>query len=321
MRIECRITGIDPQPPLLDYFRRVLDHAAKLVDLDKAMVDRVIVASHDRFGDAVRALKHGATHTDTEIGVAGGKTIARTSGSAVVSDIALQGSLFEVLAEVLGGPSIPNGWDVDQQQALYVICHELGHARDNALRPAATDKPDPRNGPFSLDATTAYYGEIVLSEYVACWLATPAITPALFDHEMGEAAKRMASYREQTDHHISKPEELTRRALGHFVCQAAWLFVTELAKLYGHATGQASRDAKVRGIERGLLGATPLGDALTALAESYPGWDTSAQAEQLGDVMQQYAGMFGVRFVKSAAFPDDFEATKLPHQGDRGELE
>jgi hypothetical protein len=75
MRVECEIDGVDPQPVLFTFFEKVLRHAAGRVSLDLGTIRRVIVTSPDRFGQAVNSIRAGATHTNTETAVAGGKTI------------------------------------------------------------------------------------------------------------------------------------------------------------------------------------------------------------------------------------------------------
>lgn len=307
MRIECRITGIDPQPPLFAFFQRVLEHAARRVSVDIAAIDRVIVASPDRFGESVSAIKPGATHTNTETDVAGGKTFPRRDGESVVSDIVLQGSLFGALGEVLADPPTSTQWGVDQQQGLYVICHELGHARDHFDRRDASEAPDPRNGPFSIKATADYYGGIVLTEYAASRIAASVMPPGLFDHETQEAGNRMLGNQGLVSHYLDNPEKLTRRALAHTICQGGWLLMSELARLYGHAAGDPARTEAVRSFENELLDASPLGDALAGFGETYPNWNVPTQIEQLTGIWQQYAATFGVRFVRRDPGPDDFE--------------
>jgi hypothetical protein len=191
MRVECDIEGLDPQPVLFEYFEGVLRHAAARMSLDLDTIGRVIVASPDRFGRAVDSIKPGATHTNNDIAVAGGKTLPRAEGHRVVSDIVLQVCLFESLVPVFGDPSAPGRWEVDQQQALYVISHELGHAQDHTLRNDASEIPDPRTRPFSIAETAAYYGSIVLTELAACRNSVSVMTDTLFNHDMQEAGSRM----------------------------------------------------------------------------------------------------------------------------------
>lgn len=307
MRFECDISGIDPQPHLLGFFQRVLDQAAERVALDKATVGRIIIASEDRFGPVVRSIKPGAGHTNTQTAVAGGKTIPRRDGDRVVSDIVLWCDPLGALVKVLGDPPTSSHWGVDQQRALYVVCHEFGHARDHADRRDSSETPDPRNGPFLIGPTAAYYGDMVLTEYAASRIAAPVMQIALFDDEMREARQRMLGYLDLVNQYLDDANALTRRALAHTVCQGAWVFMVELAKLYGHASGDQARTEVVRSFEGELLDAAPLGDALADFGRTYPDWNVPTQVERLTGIWQQYAGIFGVRFVRRDEGPDDFE--------------
>ena len=288
MQIECHITDIDPSPDLLTFFQNVLEHAAEKISLDRGTIGRVIIASYNLFGSAVSLIKPGATHTDNETGVAGGKTFPRVDGDVVVCDIVLQASLFNTLGEVLSIPPISHDWKADHEQALYVICHEFGHAMDHAIRTDVAEVPDPRSADFSITDTANYYGNIVLDEYAACKNAAVVMTETLFDYEMSEASGRVTDYQTQVSQYLGDPDQLTRRALAHFVCQGAWVIMVELAKLYGHTNCVSDRREAVCNIEDGLLGATPLTDILNRYESSYPNWDTPSQVMELAKTWHMY---------------------------------
>jgi hypothetical protein len=174
----------------------------------------------------------------------------------------LQCSLFGALAQVLSDPPMASHWDVDQQQAIYIICHEFGHAIDHTLRNDASDVADPRANPFSIKETADYYGNIVPTEYAACRNSASVMTDSLFNHELREAGLRMIECSRQVNHYLDNPDELTPRALAHLVCQGAWVYMAELTKLHGYAAGVTDRKAAVRQLETELLNCVPLGDFL-----------------------------------------------------------
>lgn len=308
MKIECRVTGLEhPNANLMTFFKKVLEHAARELALDKSMIGRVIIASHDRFGSAVSSIKPGETFTDNETAVAAGKTIPRLNAGKVVSDIILQSSLFEVLVDVLSDSPVSGDWRVDQQQALYVICHEFGHAQDHTLRADAFEVSDPRSAAFKIESTADYYGSMVLTEYAACRNAAAAMTAPLFGHEMQDAVGRIVHEKKEVNHYLDNPNLLTRRALAHTVCQGVWLIMVELTKLYGHAGGESGRVEKVNVLEHSLLRATRLADVLTRYGDAYPNWDTQSQIEELIDLWQEFSGIFRVRFIACDGLQDDFE--------------
>lgn len=307
MRVESNIEGIDPQPVLFEHFERVLRHAAGRLSLDLDTIDRVVVVSPDRFGAVVDSISPGATHTNTDMTVAGGKTFVRHLGDRVVSDIVLQCSLFGALAEVLGDPPMSIHWGVDQLQALYVVCHEFGHAQDYAIRNDATEFLDPRSRPFSIRETADYYGNILLTEYAACRNSVAVMTDPLFSHELQEAANRMMEHGKQVNHYLDNPDKLTPRSLAHFVCESAWFNMVELTKLYGNAIGNTERDSAVRLIETELLKGTPLGDTLGRIGTSYPKWDIRGIIPELTCTWHRYAEILNARFVCRDGGPDAME--------------
>ena len=223
-----------------------------------------------------------------------------------MSDIVLWCDPLGALANVLGDPPTSNDWGVDQQRGLYVVCHEFGHAQDHALRGDIADTPDPRTAAFSINDTANYYGDIVLTEYAACRHAASVIMAPLFNDEMQEAGGRMVQCQKQVNHYLDNPDELTRRALAHVVCQGAWVIMVELTKLYGHASGNEERAAEVRALENALLEENSLGDTLDGYGKAYPQWATPGQIKELTDLWQKYAGVFGIRFVTGVGGKDDF---------------
>lgn len=307
MRIECDIEGIDPQPVLFAFLERVLRHSAHRTSFDMALIDRVVIVSPDRFGAAVASIRPGATHTNTETMVAAGKTLSRRDGNRIVSDIVYQCSLFENLAGVLGDPPTSALWDIDQQQASYVICHEYGHALDHSLRNDVAAVPDPRARPFSIKEASDFFGDIVLTEYAACRNSASAMTDPLFHHEMRETGTRLSECMRQVNHFLDNPEELTPRALAHFVCQGAWFSMVEFAKFYGYATANAEHRAAIRELEAGVVNGTPLGDALDRIGASYPNWDIPNHIPALTAIWHTYASLSSVRFVAGDDGPDVME--------------
>jgi len=297
MRIECDIEGFDPQPILFSFFDSVMKDAAKRIALDPDAVDRVIIVSPDRFGKAVDSIRSGAIYTNTMTAVAAGKTIARRNAAGrIVSDIVLQRCLFESIAEALTLFQSPGDWDIHQQEALYVICHEFGHVSDYLSRNDDFEVPDPRSRPFSIKKTAHFYGNIVLTEYAACRNSSSVMTDSLFVHELNEAANRMSACSRHVNYFLDNPDGLTPRALAHTACQDAWFIMVELAKLYGHAMGNAERDASVSMIEVSLLKHEPLGAALTRIGNSYPNWNVPNLVAQLTTIWHRYSEISNVRF-------------------------
>jgi hypothetical protein len=261
------------------------------------LIDRVFIVSPDRFGAAVARICPGTIHTNTETMVSAGKTLPRRVDTRIVSDIVFQSSLFEDLAEVLSDPPASTQWDIDQQKASYIICHEFGHALDYYLRSDVASVPDPRARPFSIKETSEFYGQIVLTEYAACRNTALAMTNALFHNEMQEAEQRLRECTHQVNHYLLNPGELTPRALAQFACQGAWFPMVEFAKFYGYASAKPEYREAVLGLETIVANGAPLGDALDRIGSSYPNWNISNHINELTSIWHSYACLSNVRFV------------------------
>ena len=307
MLIEHDIREFVVQPHVIEVFERFVTAAASRINLDPQAVGRVIICGESRYGPTIATLKAGDGFTNNDLALGVGKTIPRAQGAAVVSDVVLRADLFGAFADVPPGTLDPATWSADVQQSFYVICHEFGHVQDHALRKDTFDPPDPRPGPFSISATADYYGGIVLTEFAACRNAAPVMTQSLFDYEMQTTVERLRGIQVQTNEFLDGSGGLTRRALAHTVCQAAWVFLVELAKLYGHGHCTPAIAAEVRDFEGDLLGAAPLTNSLAEFDATYPHRDIPSQIPVLIEVWQRYGqDVFGVEFVRHQGTVDDF---------------
>lgn len=309
MKIECDITDLVPQPNLLAFFTSVLDFVARRLSLESDAVDRVIIASPDRYGPAIARIKPGSGYTVTNVAVGVGKTIPRQCAGRVISDIILQTCIFESLVPVWSESPTPERWEPEQQLFVYVVGHEFGHARDHLLRSDVSEWPDPRSGDFSIQNSANYYASIVFTDFAACLNASSMMTQGLFNWEMNEAAKRIASYKHDAIRYLSAPGTYKRRVVAHVVCQCAWVTMLELAKLYGHAKGNAAFKTAVQHLERTLAGENCIGEVLDGYRQAYPNWNPEMQIQELISVWEKYASVFGVKFVLQEGGPDDFVST------------
>lgn len=299
MRVECDIAGIDPQPVLFGFFERVLRYAAERVSADLRAIGRVIVVSPDRFGRAVNSIRVGAIHTNTEVVTAVGKTIARREQDHIVSDIVLHFGVFEDLAAVLADP--PYGhlttWGIDQEEALYVICHEFGHVQDHKVRNDDSDVPDPRAQPFSIMATAEYYGSIVLTELAACRNSALAVTDRLFAYHIQQARERMIAHAAWLRQYLEPGAGHSPATRAHMACQGAWVWMTEVAKLYGSVFRHPDREVDIRAFEAEFLSDVPLVETLTSFSAVYPRWDVPGLITELIPTWRRYGELANVRFV------------------------
>ena len=310
MQIEHDITDFVPQPHLIELFRRFVTAAVERSGTNPKAVDRVVICSEDRYGPIIASISPGASYTNNETAVGVGKTLPRRVDGTVVSDIVLLASIFGTFGKVPDGEISPTEWPPEVQQIFYVLCHEFGHVRDYALRDELHDAIDPRSDPFSIPETAEYYGQIVLTEFAACRHASVVVTKALFDLQMANAAERLQAVKKRAQEYLKNQDDYnyTQRTLCHVACQAAWVFLAELAKLYGDGTRQGDLIEEVRVFERDLVEATPLTDVLDRYGAAYPVWHTPDQIEELKEVWHHYGReLLRVEFLRRGNGEDDIE--------------
>jgi hypothetical protein len=277
--------------------------------LESDAVERVIIASPDKYGQAIARIRPGSGYTENNIAVGVGKTIPRVSAGRVVSDIALQTCIFESLVPVWSEVPTPESWDPEQQLFIYVVGHEFGHARDHLLRSDAFEWDDPRPHDFSIQNAANYYASIVLTDFAACLNASSMMTQGLFKWELIEATKRIVSYKQDATKYLSARDTYNRRVVAHVVCQYAWVTMLELAKLYGHAKGNTAIRTAVQNPERSLVNENCVGNVLDGYGEAYPNWNSELQIQELISVWEKYVSLVGVKFVRHEGRPDDFVST------------
>jgi hypothetical protein len=283
MKLECRIPGIVPQEPLLAFLRDALEQAARISGAPLAALGTVIVAGDEEYGPAIRSLDPEQTHTETADRMGAGKTLSTPRVNGVVGcDVVLRAFLFEEIAAAMQSGTDIATWDSTAQQAFYVLCHEMGHVRDFATRRDCSKVSDPRGKPFTVTETNHYYGDIAVSEFVACSHAAPGVPDTLFADFLRQKREELSAMKDAAElaweQHTARPNFTV---LSHTVTQTVWVPLTSLAQLHGHAHRHDSRRQAVLAWEGELAGSADLGPRFIEQWGQYPDWDPRVLREAL----------------------------------------
>lgn len=223
---------------LIEGIRAAITACAEVVGVDLAQIARVIVADEPSYGPAIRDLTTGPidrTHTDTEFHKGVAKTVLLPGGTHglvfrdFVAHLAslrlaqLNGADIEGMALSESGPEL----------GLYIVCHELGHVRDDIVRSNRLPASASRNDRFSSEAIAQEYTPIILSEYAACRHSAALMTDSVFRDEIANFADDFASVgarlvAQVRDYQAGRVE---LNAFAGSVAHATWVLMVQATKL------------------------------------------------------------------------------------------
>ena len=185
MRIE--LIGTDLTEADANRLGGVIGLIEKQMGMPEDAVREVIFASDEKFGEVVLRFDPTGTYTNARGLVAAGKTFAhREPGKPTTTSVLLRHGCATHLLKALDSTAGKiDEWPTEQQMALYILAHELGHCLDHTRREASPDDGTYRNeqgqrvlGHSVADLCTYYYSMLV-SELSACVFSSPYYTEAL----------------------------------------------------------------------------------------------------------------------------------------------
>lgn len=247
MRIEFNVSGVVSTKSDCARLADIMFQVAEGLKLPAPVIEEVIVATPDTFGDVVGRFDPTKTYTNSRGLVAAGKVFRhRSSEKPVKCSIIL---LHDVVAGILH--ALDSGvrfeeWPGEAQRCLYVLFHEVGHCLDHQERP-----DDPEDGTFRLEtgqrmvrhdinSLCAYHLSILVPEFCAC---VPAGV-------MYPDSVRALDVQMNDDALASQLEELMRRTmaldrdLNSIRFEAAAIFWFALVQHAKHAGSRIGRRGK-----------------------------------------------------------------------------
>lgn len=122
------------------FITNLVTSAATLVGVDAGeAVGKLVIADEGSFGPAVHELQTSAgrapSYTDNDVHKAVAKTIALRDGGRTVNAIVVRDFVIGLIAEASQGGNDIAEWDDTGQLYFYALTHEVGHCKDNLLRP------------------------------------------------------------------------------------------------------------------------------------------------------------------------------------------
>jgi hypothetical protein len=205
-------------------------------------VDVIAFCNPDLIGETIYEWKDkaGVRRGYTEGGellVTAAKTVPhRCNDGRIQSSIVINALLLGSIVDVIQAETPFEEWNADQQQWLYVVAHELGHAHDNALRHHLSEDQIELNEERDTEAISRHYAGVLASEFLACFYSSPLVTAKVQDaminawHELAEQlieSVLRAKLNFGTDPFLFA---------GHHL----WIAMLEFAKLVGHRCANPS---------------------------------------------------------------------------------
>jgi hypothetical protein len=222
--------------------------ALSIVDVSEESLETVVVADEKEFGPTIHQLQKEAgsapDYTDNNTHKAVAKTIPRRQGDHITSSIVMRDM---VVAEVAPDAMRTNNvaeWGPDSQFYIYIFTHEVGHCKDNVLRPDHEEIPLQISGRFTIQQVARYYFPIVLSEFAACVHSAGAMSEAIHRRQISgwqrdvkdslvRIKKCVLEYRRDN----SKLQDL-----GYESAQSFWFIIVQYAKIIGSIIGNPGLD-------------------------------------------------------------------------------
>jgi len=212
----------------------VLRVVAKAIDVDPAIIDVVVVVGREHYGAAVREIDPTATFSDNPVFTGAGKALRnRKGGNLRTCAIVLWEAIVADAVAGCGRGPVVSAWNSEEQAALHIVAHEMGHCKDYSQRlPFELRQPAPGD-PFSIRGLADYYGSIVMDETAASAFSSPAQTQECFRDELAatesivkELLSRMRRRQREYD-----GSSLALATLGFETAGIFWLILVQYSKL------------------------------------------------------------------------------------------
>ena len=233
---------------ILPLIRTMLTSALSFVGACQDALEAVVITDDTEFGPTIHKLQTEAglttSYTNSDMHRAVAKTIANRQGDQISNSIVI---LDNIIAQVMTGAQTGEDirlWDKDSQLCFYVLTHEIGHCKDNILRPNQEDVPLHVKGEFRVRQIAQYYRSILMSEFAACAHSATAVTDCLLQEEIRtwrtDAKEILSNIRKGVLKYQLDNEKL--RDLAFLSAQGFWVILLQHAKIIGFVIGNAELD-------------------------------------------------------------------------------
>lgn len=220
---------------IIPHIQTIFDYCSQYVDFAQAPVEQMMFADPDLLGETIYEFQDQAGrsrgYTEGYLTV-GAATIPRTLEDGRVTNTIVfnVAPLWRMIEACDQGLPLAE-WDEFQQFWLYMLIHEFGHCRDNAVRKDLTDRRlDPEEWEDYKELHT-YYAGVLVHEFAACAHAGPSVSSALHRHMIENWHKLVDDV---VDPLLTRKLSYAIIGLMEDVANAFWVFMVEYAKLVGH---------------------------------------------------------------------------------------
>lgn len=304
---------------ILPIIGKMINAALSFVELSEESLETLAITDDTEFGPVIHKLQDEAglapAYTDHDMHKAVAKTIAKHRDDRITNSIVI---LDNIVAQVAMGAQAGDDldkWDQDSQFCFYIFTHEVGHCKDNVLRPEPEEIPLLVNGEFRVQQIAKYYFSILMGEFAACVHSAGVMTEAVHQAEVkawhDDVNEILSNIKKLVREYQSDRNKLYDLAL--FSAQGFWVIILQYTKIIGSKIGNPNLDqtppawiANNTRIEELLSKVT---STLREMWSKYPSWSITSVVEFLA-LWKLLALAHGYRFEET----DGADALYLDHK-------
>lgn len=257
-----------------NFIANLINKEAGIIGLAAENIDSVIVAPPESYPEVFKAHFQTDAYTDTDVYTVIGKANTRFKEKrpehilfygTLVFDLILQAQRETDSAKILD-------WKPKFQIGPEIISHELGHCKDNELRPnrISIEKLELPNG-FCLDTVHEYYLSIIDGEFGACYHSSRLYSKEHLKLQCKNDQDSLAQMVEQLE---SFKADKNYYSVALSASSFFWIYLIQYTKLWLGKHGTEFEDESIPPLipnEQGLeLCHEEIDEVLHSLRQSYP---------------------------------------------------
>ena len=204
-----------------NFVRNKINQIVNELGTDTSILDKIIFADKERYGEAISSIDENEDYTNSEYGAGFGKTIMQNGKSSIIYKLEILNAIVTIgdKAEL----------SKDEELPYYVLRHEIGHAIDNSLRNPEKLKSEET---FDERRISHFYIEVLISEFAANWNSTKQLSKVYFDELISSKIDNIKNYLKDIKNiKLEMSYTLAQRKYG--VADRVWLNLMEISQLLG----------------------------------------------------------------------------------------
>lgn len=310
MNLEFLATDFIPEPHVQNMTEEIFVKAAHDIGLPVEELTVILIADDHHYAEAVERIAPGGGFTRQDEtggqGMAKANTTRQSNGNLSHKVVVHLKVLDGALGAIFGNSNREAERAAVEELCFYVLYHELGHCKDNRIRP---DRPSPTiclpGRGFEIHQVTRYYVDILEEEYAACAFAAPWMSCAAYQNTVQALTESLTFFRSEAARLTLafRSDPITLSKLAATVAGLAWFQLIQFAKtaasrLQNSALKNIQLDTWTEPQDEMVVELlTEFEAGLSAHWATYPNW-SSEPAPFLREAWEAFALLEGFKFVE-----------------------